>query len=525
MSEAPHRRLASALVFVVRRRWLAVLLMGLLGFAGSAAVTLRHGVPLPVYHDELSYLLAADTFLHGRLANPTHPFWPHFETFHVLQRPTYASKYPPGQGLLLALGTWIGGRPVAGVWLAALALGAALCWMFQGWVPPRWALLGGALAVAQVEFFTYWGRSYWGGALPAAGGALVFGALPRILRRGRARDAVWLGLGLAVLANTRPFEGAVVSLAAAAPLGWWLLGSRHRRRWRRVAVPIVLVLAATAAAMLLYNRAVTGKPWRQPYQVYEETYSSAPLFVWSGLRQVPEYRHETMRRFYEEWVAGAYREQRTWAGWLDAVGRRLERTWAVILGPVLTLPWLLLPWIRRRRGVRLALAGIFLFLLTALAALSQNPHYAAPVLGLAFLVVIQALRWGVTRLRRRLAWALMAVFLAAALTERAAFTDPILRVGEARTCGRAKAEVTAYLRAQDGRDLVFVRYGPSADLHDEWIANGAEIDAAEIVWARSMGRREDLRLRRYFAGRTAWLVEIGMDRRGAVSFDRYLAAD
>lgn len=519
----PLRR---TLVFVVRRRGLAVLLVGCLGLAGSAATTLGHGVPLPVYHDELSYLLAADTFVHGRLANPTHPFWPHFETFHVLQRPTYACKYPPGQGLLLALGTRVGGHPIVGVWLGCLALGAALCWMLQGWVSPRWALLGGALAVVHAAVFTYWGRSYWGGALPAAAGALVFGALPRVLRHGRPRDAVWLGLGLAVLANTRPFEGAVVSLAAAAPLGVWLLRSRRRGRWRRVATPLVLVLALTGAAMLLYDRAVTGDPWRQPYQVYEETYSGAPLFVGQEPRQVPEYRHATMRRFYEEWLLGAYREQRTWAGWLDAVGRRLARTWAVVLGPVLTLPWLLLPWIRKRRGVRLAGAGIALFLLTALASLHQNPHYAAPVYGLAFLVVIQGLRWVVARPRlRRRAGVLVAAFLAAALAERLAYTDPILRVGGARSCGPAKAEVAAYLRAQEGRDLVFVRYGPWADLHDEWIANRADIDAADIVWARSMGPGADRLLRRYFADRAAWVVEIGGERRGALRFDRYAGPD
>ena len=88
-------------------------------------------LPVPQFHDEFSYLLAADTFAHGRLTNPPHPLWQFFETFHVLMQPTYASKYPPAQGLITA-GHDDRARPIVGVWIstawACLPRPSGGCW-------------------------------------------------------------------------------------------------------------------------------------------------------------------------------------------------------------------------------------------------------------------------------------------------------------------------------------------------------------------------------------------------------------
>ena len=120
-----------------------MLLLALLPVALRLALLPHHPVPSPDVYDEFGHLLVADTLLHFRLANPPHPLHQFFETFFVLQTPTYASIYPIGQGLTLAIGRAIFGLPWAGVLLSTAAMCALCYWMLRGWTTPEWALLGG----------------------------------------------------------------------------------------------------------------------------------------------------------------------------------------------------------------------------------------------------------------------------------------------------------------------------------------------------------------------------------------------
>jgi hypothetical protein len=176
----------------------------------------------PNIHDEFTYLLASDTFAHGRLTNPTPPQWRHFEAFYVLMQPTFASKYGAAQPLFMALEQRLLGTPRAGILLSMALAAASLCWMLQAYLPAEWAFLGGLLAVVRISWFSYFGNGYWGGSVAMMGGCLLLGGAARLARKGKAGDGLLMALGLFLLANSRPFEGVLVSLPICLYTAWIL---------------------------------------------------------------------------------------------------------------------------------------------------------------------------------------------------------------------------------------------------------------------------------------------------------------
>jgi len=503
---------------IARKPQRSVLLVGVLSLAGRAALLPIFPAPTPRTHDEFSYLLAGKTFASGRLTNPTHPLWMHFESFHIDQRPTYMSMYPPAQGLFLALGIVLSGSAWMGVWLSAGLMCAGICWALQGWLPPRWALLGGLLVALRLGTLSYFANSYWGGAPAALGGALVIGAVPRIKRYCRVRDAVVMGLGLALLANTRPYEGFLVGASATIAAITWTRGWPVRILMLRLILPLGIIVVLTAGAMAYYDARVFGKPWILPYQLNRATYAVTPLLPWRPLTAAPKYNHQAMRDFYLGWELDDYKSARSVAGRFQQTVWKIISFWQFFIGPALTLPFLMFAGTCGDSKVRFLLLCGALLIGAVAAGIFFNPHWAAPGAALFFVLLLQCMRrlrtwrWhgnrtGVFLVRSILPISL--VMLLAVACAPAPFAKPwpefswyYFLPGQT-----PRSRVLERLNKIDGRHLVIVRYLANHNPFNEWVYNDPDIDRAKVVWAREMAPEQNDRLIQYFNDWNVWLAE------------------
>ena len=225
---------------------------------------------------------------------------------------------------------------------------------------------------------------------------------------------------MAILANSRPYEGLVLAIPFVGALGIWLSSRRAPPAgvaFRRIVLPLGCVLLVTGTWMLYYNFRVTGELLTTPYQLYERTYASIPVFVFQDGRPAPLYRHEQMRSYYGAQAEG--RGGRSVSKLATVIQSRARRQAVSYFGSLLVVAAIVisLPF-ERNRWQHLAALTLGVFTVGLCVTSWTFPHYAAPAAGLALLITVRAMRrvgaWrlGGIRLGRPLAQALGVLTLA-----------------------------------------------------------------------------------------------------------------
>lgn len=465
--------------------------------------------PIPSFHDEFGYLLEADTFAHGRLANPPHPYPEFFESPHVLVRPTYASKYPPAAPMFLALGQVVFGSPYWGVIIESAAMMFAFTLMLTAWISFPWAIVVMLPIGIYMQPTMHWTYSYWGGAVAAAGAALVLFATGRHIESRRALYGMPLGVGWVLLFWTRPYEGGVFSIVAIAIWVWRL---RSEGEWLRPAIsacacalPLLIAAGIWTAA---YNKAVTGSALEMPYLLHQETYMTQPVFWFQQLRPQPHLDNPRLIALHgtNGTEAQTWRDDQGLRNKLVHAKDVLKYMFAAI-GPVMLfivfVPLVWNSWRVRAFTVLTGAGFVALYLLTF-----EFSHYAAPfAASVALLAGCVAEAMGSRSSKTYGRTAIVCCSIASCLVAVAIRLRD--RPGSPDEFPKTRQAVIQRLSHLPGPQLVFVRYPhPEMGVVSEWVFNSADIDAQKIVFAFDFGRKEDQKLLNYYPNRQAWLVTV-----------------
>jgi hypothetical protein len=323
-----------------------------------------------------------------------------------------------------------------------------------------------------------------------------------------------MAVGLAVLANTRPYEGLIFSILPVSAAFLWLLrrAKGFRESILKVVLPCVMILGLTGAGTAYYYYRVTGSPFVMTYEVNRATYATAPYFVWETPRPEPNYRYKVMRDFYDRELR-EFKENRTFLGFVHRTVAKALVWWRFYLGPALTIPLFAFPRVLRDRRTRFALWTGAFFVLGLSVETFMMPHYFAPATCLVYLLLLQSMRhlrlwrWRTDRRGLALVRAIpvicvgMILLRVSAVAAHAQIEPPWPRGSLKR------AAVITQLEEKPGGHLVLVRYRDDHNVDDEYVYNGANVDQQKVVWARDMDPCGNQELLNYYRNRQVWLLE------------------
>jgi len=456
--------------------------------------------------DELSYVFQAKTFLEGRLVNPTPPQWEHFQTFFIVPKPYFVSKFPPGQALFMALGGLISGEFVVGIWIIFILACVATYWMLLAYVKPHWAFLGVFAVASNGHLLLEWSNTYWGGALPMLGGALVFGAIKRIVDTNSKPllNGILLALGVAILAYSRPFEGLIASISIIFPVFFGKVFSKYSFKFLLVKTifPALIIIILALGFLFHYNKSITGSYSSLPYNLYHSRYETARSFLFQKPHETPEGIPYQMEKFHNNEKKRYFNRRSSIPGFLKGVADKLFMFGRYYVRVVYLIPFLFFLFSPKHIWQKYSLGVLLVLLLSNFITTWNETYYIAPITVLFIYMIISGFRSLSFRRWKYYRTTVNTIIVLILL-------HPF--IGVAAHIKRDKSDFTSIktnhitkLNANDKKDLIIVHYEPEHKSNNDFVYNEPDIENADVIWARDLGENKNNELIDYFKERNIW---------------------
>ena len=489
------------------------LLASLLWLIPRLTILQRTGPPDPWIVDELSYLLLADTFAHGRLTNPPPPMSRFFESAEIVVTPSYSSKYPPAQGLWLAFGEKTFGSPFAGVILQGLVMVFSMALMFSAWVSWRWAAVFSGLVALRFQWPFYWVNSYWGGCAFAVAAALLLFAAGRFRKAPGVLACITsgavFGCAVVMLFLTRPYEGTIFALAVTSTLLWNFRKERRMQTFLPFALATLPVLLVGAWWTMRYDRAVTGNPVELPYMLYNRTYQAVPTFWFLPLRADPRYDspHMAALEGRNGWNAKEYHKARLAMRRLGSFTKILAPLGRFLGSMLLLTLFSPLAWSEER--IRLLLPVAFISYLASCLPVAKFLHYFAALIVLILLLGAcaadsRAMSYG----RRR--W-VAPVLVAVSAIYSIWVTGSGLAHAPQYYPRQTRSIMLDECLKMPGKLLVFVKYDNRVSQDVEWVYNLADPNSQKVILVHDLSSADNAAMAQYYPDRSVWTAVVSLD--------------
>jgi hypothetical protein len=242
-----------------RFAWLAAIWLTVLCATLAILSYQRH----PHVTDEVAYLLQARMLASGRLSLPAPPV-PDAFGFYLMEfrGDRWYSVMPPGWPAMLAVGVRLGIPWLVNPILAGVNV--LLAYLFVQEIYDRGLARMVVLLLCASPWFIFMGMNFMSHTFTLTCALVAAVGVARARRTGLAVWAALAGAMVGIGSIIRPLDGLIVGVL----VGLWAIGIGGRRLNAPSVAALALSTLLFAAAVLPYNKALTGSPLLLPLNAY-----------------------------------------------------------------------------------------------------------------------------------------------------------------------------------------------------------------------------------------------------------------